>query len=553
MHILRRFVIQDNQNSMKDNFVTTFTRFLKVANIRVTETTAKKYIETHPDYPSMLAYSDALDTWNVENAAIRIAAEQLTEMPTPFITFSNRKGGTFSLIKSIGNDIIERFDTESGWIKDKLEHFYADWSGVVLLAEPTATAGEKDYETNRKKETLRSLRIPMAITLLGTVLLLAFSVGSIITFASILLLIAKTGSVIITTLLLVKSIDTQNAFVNKLCNNGTKFSCQSILESKAAKLTNWLSWSDVGFVYGVGSLIGLLFCLQSPEMLNHFFAFNLLTSSLGVIFSLYSVYYQGVVAKMWCPLCLGVMALFWVEAGLSLWGMGSFSLVQFQNYYFISSLLIAFLVPVVFLLLHKPTAIAANTAQATETELNRLKSNPEIFNALLVSQRAMPHLPQGMGVVILGNPSANHELVVVTNPLCGWCGKMHHRINEVLAQSPNLRCKVVFLTNPNDVDISARIARTIFSLPTAQQHHALDAWFARNDQNFEAWYKALAATEEKEVARLWETEHRTWANEAEIKSTPTLFFNGQLLPQLIQVEDLALYTRFSHQTAEAFN
>jgi hypothetical protein len=53
--------------------------------------------------------------------------------------------------------------------------------------------------------------------------------------------------------------------------------------------------------------------------------FNLLgLLSLVVLpFTLWSVWYQWKVAKTWCPLCLGVVAVLWVEAILSLFALQS--------------------------------------------------------------------------------------------------------------------------------------------------------------------------------------------------------------------------------------
>lgn len=502
----------------------------------------------------MLAYADALDAWKIENAAVRITAEQLVELPTPFVTYSRRQGGMFSVVRNVTDGIIERLDTEAGWVKDKLEDFLPDWSGVVMLAEPNEHSGENEYETKQRNERLQAIRLPLAFTLLGCIILTVFALNAAtLTTYSFAFGFTKTTLAVITTLLLVKSIDTNNAFVNKLCNAGTKLSCQSILESDAAKLTPWLSWSDVGFIYAVGSLISLLFSLSAPANFNAFILFTLCTSGLGALFSIYSVYYQGFIAKMWCPLCLGVVAIFWVELALtaSYVYANGFVIANITSTLFLYG--VAFLLPVAFLLIYKTTAAAAQKADSVERELERLKSNPKIFDTLLASEREMPFLPHGMGVVELGNPDAENTLTVVTNPLCGWCGKMHRRVNKVLSESPNLKCQVVFLTNPDEIDDTARIARTIFSLPKETQHKAMDAWFERNDRNFEVWQKAYADFPENNIAKVWEEDQRTWSNEAEVKSTPTLFFNGRKLPAAVQVEDLVQLTRFSTQIAESLN
>ena len=92
-----------------------------------------EYLETHPDEGSMLAYADALNHFKIVNAAIRIKQEDLISLPTPFIPFSQTHGGTFSVVKNITENTIDWFDTQKGWVNEKLEEFTKTWSGVVFL------------------------------------------------------------------------------------------------------------------------------------------------------------------------------------------------------------------------------------------------------------------------------------------------------------------------------------------------------------------------------------------------------------------------------------
>jgi ABC-type bacteriocin/lantibiotic exporter with double-glycine peptidase domain len=108
---------------LKNNFLNTFTLFLKQLKVPVTESSALEYLETHPDEGSMLAYSDALNHFKIENAAVRITQEDLTSLPTPFVAFSQIHGGTFSVVKNLTENTIEWFDTQKGWVKDMFEEF----------------------------------------------------------------------------------------------------------------------------------------------------------------------------------------------------------------------------------------------------------------------------------------------------------------------------------------------------------------------------------------------------------------------------------------------
>lgn len=529
---------------MENNITKTFSKFLHSIGAKVTKVSAEEFIEKHPDYNTMVAYVDALEKWNIEYAALKVSDDDYLQMPTPHITYLRRNGGTFALVKKVTSETIEWYDTNTGWVKDFLSDFKNDWSKVVLLAETNDKSGEIEYTQKRKKEIWNNSRLPLLVTLIAISLMAFISYSNFLfTLLTIPLLVLKLSGIVIVTLLLVKSIDTNNDFVNKLCNVGKKVSCQSILDSEAAKITSWLSWSDLGFIYFSSTLIVFLLCGSSSTDLNLFFSLQLLFSSVGVLFSFYSVYYQAIIAKIWCPLCLGVIAIFWLEFfTLSTYFYNSTISFLITND-IISACLLGLSLPIAFLLLFKKTAIEAQEAKKLKSELIKLKSNPEVFETLIRNQNKMPFLPQGMGVITLGNLEAEHTLTMVSNPLCSPCAKMHLRIESVLARTNNLKCQIIFNTNPNDIDVGGRLVRKIFSLKPEQQHQAITEWSRNNNQNFDQWNKPYISINEKDVAQIWQDEHRNWANEAEVKRTPTLFFNGYMLPTIIKVEELEYVTQ----------
>jgi uncharacterized membrane protein len=276
-------------NTLKNNFLVTFTKFLKQLNVPVTESSALEYLETHPDEGSMLAYADALNHFKIENAAVRIKQEDLITLPTPFIAFSQIHGGTFSVVKNLTENTIEWFDTQKGWVNEKLEEFTKTWSGVVLLAEIDVKSGEKNYHQKRKKEILSNIRIPIAIGLIVLIFIFFILRAPLESLSVYLLLSLKAAGMVVSTLLFVKSIDNANSLVNKLCNAGSRISCQSILDSPAAKITPWFSWSDAGFIYFFGTFLGLLFSLGKPNSINTFWTIQLVFCLLSILFASYSL------------------------------------------------------------------------------------------------------------------------------------------------------------------------------------------------------------------------------------------------------------------------
>ncbi|SOE19577.1 Peptidase C39 family protein [Spirosomataceae bacterium TFI 002] len=518
---------------MKSNIAITFVRFLKELDANVTKTSAMDYIESHPEQGSLLSISEGLEQYNIETAAIRITEEQLVEMPTPFITFFKRNGGTFGVVKSYKDGMLEWFDTNKGMVSQAWSEFQQDWSGVVLLAETNEISGEKDYKQKTNQEFLSNSRVPLGLSLTAIVFLgfWFLNPSDFGFYANALLLLKATGAVL-SALLLAKSANTDNEFVNKLCNVGSKVSCQSILDSPAAKLTSWLSLSDIGFIYFFASLISIL---MLGNDLSTFLTYHAVTSGLALAFGAYSIYYQGKIAKMWCPLCLGVVGVLTLEAVIV---FALFEpLFSLKQSYALATL-VSLTIPIAFLLLYKNELTKAAERDGLKNELSRLKANTKIIEALMASQKVMPFLPKGIGMVSIGNKDAEHVLTVVSNPLCNPCAKMHQRIEKVLEKTDNLRCDIVFTTNHDDIDIGGKVVRKILSLPTLMQEEAISEWYNSNNRNFNDWNKKYLNVEEKEVAELFRREQKQWNDDAEIKSTPTLFYDGKKLPMIIKVEDL---------------
>ena len=52
-------------------------------------------LDKHPDYPSLLAVSDVLSHFKIENAAYRISDEDLEDVPYPFLAQTNINSDDF--------------------------------------------------------------------------------------------------------------------------------------------------------------------------------------------------------------------------------------------------------------------------------------------------------------------------------------------------------------------------------------------------------------------------------------------------------------------------
>ncbi len=532
---------------MKDNFTYTFTQFLSLLKVKVTRTSAVNYLENHPDTGSLLAYSETLSYFNIENAGLKISHENLKNVPPPFVTFYYRNGGTFSLVKSVTDEKVEWLDTQHRWVKTSWQDFLKDWSQIVLLAETNASSGEKNYEHKRKKEFLKNVRLPLVISLL---LVLFFSLIIPVIQLSLtlnILVFLKLSGMTLTSLLFVKSINNSSDFINRLCSAGPKVNCQSILDSPAAMITPWLSWSDTGFIYFFGTFFSLLLSSGSAILINNFLLIQAVLSSMNIAFGLYSIYYQAIKSKMWCTLCLGVVIVFASEFLLSVL-FSPFHSGTNLRWDTLSNLFIGFSIPVIFLLLFKNTYIGALKGEKTKKELIKIKSNPKIFEAFMSNQRKMPEIPENMPVIVLGNPDAPHTLTIISNPLCTPCARMHQRIEKLIQENEYIRCQIIFLSNTSEENEGGKFVRKLFSLPKHLYHQAVEEWFSRNNKNYEFWNRNYSHYILDNDSAQNQNMHNEWANYAEVRSTPTIFINGRLLPQIISIDDLGSHlVHYQHE------
>jgi uncharacterized membrane protein len=283
-------------------------------------------LEKHPDYPTLLAVSDVLTNFNIQNSAYRVSAEELGKVPRPFIAHAPKQGDDFLVVHHLDADYVTV--SNNTWRRHKLKtsEFKERYKGVVLTAE-------NGKENNAVKKSFLQLpagwRVPFVAAGFAAVLVASlfmytnYFVG--LNWPIALLTLIKTVGLAVSVLLLMQSIDRNNPLVQKLCQGAGNKNCNAILASKAANVPivigiKGLSWSEVGFFYFAGTWLALLFGGGRPVVLYGLAVLNL----ISLPYTFYSIYYQARVAKQWCILCCTVQALLWLE-GLTLASSPAFS------------------------------------------------------------------------------------------------------------------------------------------------------------------------------------------------------------------------------------
>src|ERR1700759_1530964 len=111
-------------------------KLLKSLNLQVNTKDIIADLDKHPDYPSMLAISDVLNNFNVANSAFRVPAEDLANIPAPFIIHANTNNGEFLVVQKVsGSDFYisgDKYDNK----RTPLDELRKIFGNVVLVPEP---------------------------------------------------------------------------------------------------------------------------------------------------------------------------------------------------------------------------------------------------------------------------------------------------------------------------------------------------------------------------------------------------------------------------------
>ena len=419
------------------------------------------------------------------------------------------------------------------------------YKGTILAVEVGEYAGEKDYEKKLKQEKKKDIFyliivvvIP-ALVIASLINVLVFQGFNII--ASSLFTLLTLAGCIICVLLLWHEVDEYNPAIRDICHAGKKVNCSAILNSNAAKVFG-ISWSVIGSTYFIGVLLALL----TGGITNTYNLF--LLSGINIValpYIIYSISYQYFIAKQWCILCLAVQGILALQFITALAG-GFHSLhtlieTPYQTYLTIAS---CFGFVFITLLLLIPALEKAKDSHNKTIQLQRLKHNPQIFEALLARQKKIEYSTEGLGI-ILGNPNANYKVIKVCNPYCGPCARAHPFMEKLLENNDDLQIQIIFTATEKEDDRRAKPVNHLLAIAAQGDEtltkKALDDWYNAPNKDYDAFAAKYPMNGLLQVQQDKLKAMSNWCEETKISFTPTFFVNGRQLPEIYHVADIEYF------------
>ena len=509
---------------MKDQLFLLLKKLLVKNSIQINEEELLVQLSSHPSYPSLHAVIGVLDHFNIPNIAVRLNkdVEILNQLPKNFMAVTEKDlvseiclvQKTSANFKLIGDDGKKRIKSVSAFLEA--------WNGIII-------AIEKDENIVETKKPLIYKVLAFTPYTLGAILA-GYFISQSHLYANLHFALSALG-LFLSVLLVKQDLGLLSKAANSFCNISEKTSCDAILQSKGATFFGVLKLSDISVVAFIGYIITwFIFLSQGVNNLSSLF----LLSILALPFVAYSLYYQGVVLKKWCPLCLGVVGVLLLQAASSFFA-------QDTQIVFSEIPLALCIAPVVMLLtlsiwLPLKSLFQKNKKLKTvEIDHLKFKNNFAIFNVLLEQGTYLKNSSDIPSEIILGNPNATLTLTLVTSPFCHYCKQAHQDITQLLDRAGDkikIRIRFNVSTKNKDTDLYIIVSHVLetFNKEGADSAAKLLHTLYADAIDLKKWIDNNAIQPNDNYIQIMD-DQSNWAEENGINFTPALFIGDKPFPK----------------------
>nr|WP_315032745.1 thioredoxin domain-containing protein [uncultured Chryseobacterium sp.] len=473
---------------------------------------------SHPNYPSALAFSDTLNFLGVKNDAYELDKEYWDELPEEFIAIVEN---SFSLVKKSGNTY--SVYSEKAKTLDK-EELYKKSTDFVLLFEKTENA-ESKLTFNFK---------PILYAVFAIILIYSFL--SQTKFEALFNLLSLAG-VYISLEIFNQKFGNVSTVIGSICGGGggaaasqTTNSCDKIIKQDKTSILG-LKFADFSLIYFTGLAVLGLFLPATAYIVKGFTFVSIL--AIG-----YSLYIQAFVEKAFCRVCLLIISI--------LVGQLVISNIFFQDLSFgIGALLLTIILwALIFsaVLYFNTLLEQKETLQKSNAKNLRFKRNYELFKSQLLENEKIDF--QDTQTFSVGKKDSNLRISIVSNPYCGFCKDAHKLAESILKKYPDhvsLQMRFNYTTDRANEKYTQLISDLTYiynNKPEKEFLHAIEEWFETKDEGKINVLSGGVPTSEN-LNPLTEMSNENSA--AGLNFTPIFIINGHQFPEKYDREDILYF------------
>lgn len=510
---------------MHDKTLKIIYKWLNQANYKISLTQLQRQFLSHPDVGTLSSITDTLNDFKIANQAAQIEAASLNQLIEPFIAFiKNQQIEQFVLVSFTQNNSFSIYNGKDETFTLSFNEFAKIFGGIIIAIDKQAkTVYDFSY-------FVRFIIPYVLIVALCVILFLQMP----FTISNVLFEILTLAGCTFSTLLFAHTLGIKNDFLNRFCTISKNSSCNSVLQSDAAKINKYVSLTDAGVIYFSFQLLSQL--ILKPD--------NSLLYAIGIVaatFSFYSVYQQAIVIKRWCPLCLGVVVVLIMQG---LIGIIHFSFAAITTAEIISSFFIILLASIGWYYF-KDIFTKSRKLHHAETDLLSFKRNYHLFlpfykSGIPVDSTVIDNQEQ----IIIGNESAPIYITLITNPLCEACQKAHKFLTELQNQYlEEIAIRLIFYVpyqNLNDprTMIAGWLVKEYFNDSTKGAEF-IENWYRKPD--LKAFDKLRLPIDVIKNQQYFLKTQNEWCVEQRLTLTPLLLINNKLFPLIYRTEDVRFH------------
>lgn len=520
---------------MDDYLAVLVNTLLSKNNISIDKSELKFQIKSHSSYPSLHAITGVLDHFNVDNLALDIPKnkETLAQLPQNFLAQINSDNGKEFVVVVNKGTYYQLIDTSKKKIIVDTQDFLKQFTGIIVGVEKTKY-------TNETKNSNLIYKILIPFLVLSIISLLLFIKPPL---TNILFLTTSILGLAISYIIKKQEQGKETIIGNAFCSSESeKKDCNAVLSSKGATLIRNFKLSDLSIIYFTILTASIALLTIANQNLFVIHAITLLSIPLTI----YSIYYQVLIIKTWCFLCLGIVAILWVQVSFLLINTTVVNVDSSQWFMSASLVLSTILITLIVYSFLLPRLNELNTLKNIKADFYKFKRNFSLFETLLQKSKAYNTINQKefQGITI-GNPDANVKITIITNPFCGHCRSVHTLIENIYKKHPNIvTIQIYFNINPEDkenpsVQVAIRLLELYDNVSLKSCMTGMHKIY--QNQDLKLWLDEFGSCNDSNYYSSILEKQYLWCVDNSIHFTPEVLVNDKPYPKEYDRSDLLLF------------
>jgi len=535
------------QKSEEDNIVATVKNLLYYLGIPFTNSAIENELNIHKQNPTLQSITDILTLYHIPNKAVKISKEKLLTVNFPAIAYFESEK-FFCTIHSINNGEVKYIDTKRGWQTVTLDQFLSNWSGYILMALKVEKSGEINYRENLNNLKLERRNKQINLILISIIFSLFLANTCFWSTNKIIFLNLLKAVGFLTSIILFKiETGTKDSWMSKFCSSNKLFNCEMKISSIfGGKLLKNTSLSRIGIIYFFASilLLNLLIIFHCSDIyLNIQFFISLFTVVFVIILLLIQAFYF----KKFCPFCSIIHLILIFELIIT----RTYNHLLFKlNSDLILVLelgLIFVLISLILLRIHGRVIKKQLDYKLLDYKYKFILSNQNVLSTLLVSQHQINYESFKHDIVI-GNMQMSDELLLILSPFCNYCSEVFfetHRISELL-DNLKIRLRFIFKNDKNSLDykLVSIVLNELMKNGVEKAYEFLYHWYSIKNLKTKTkikWIKDNFENIEDNSTKELLLQHLKFSQECKVDKTPSIFYNGNALPDMVDFNFLRNY------------